>query len=398
LIALLIVVPVLSTAFFGAVLYKHLPFPTRSLYGRYSDHYANWGSVALFAEHGFEIYKKPLSELCPPPSQSDLDQANVNHIPDSSICPIYGKIFRRTVFINWPQYPRPYPPGFAIFFAPEALLFSLTELSFSNVNLITIMHFVFFAHIAFLVFLLCAFFENIAGKWKCKPNPVWGFFILPFIFVELLSWSFQGQYDAVAVLFVVLSIWFAKRKEPVNGILAFSVAFFLHFRAIWWVPVIFFGFIRKHSRPVNLINIGLKLMLSLILLLSSLYVFYLLQPALHSYPVSNPQHFSLILEEPIKRIFAFYVPTALILIFLAWSKSKYVYVGIIWQATMILQTPEVHEWHRLFLLPVFALCTLEDENTQHSVLLAAFMYYILEITVIFGGNPLTFSIFPALLR
>ncbi|HEY3353979.1 MAG TPA: hypothetical protein VGQ83_12075 [Polyangia bacterium] len=202
-----------------------------------SDHYAHYAAAILFWHRGFDIYRHPTRELCNADSSSRAYVAALGLEPESA-CGLPERAGARPLVINWPDHPRPYPPGALLYAAPEALLYAHTGLSFRVINRLTIMKHLIMAHLlaGILSLLLLGRFRH---EEEMAPPPFarGAIILVPLIYLAVVPWAIGGIYDAVAVLLVVLAIGRGHRGDPLAALLLFGGALFLHCRAVWSLPL-----------------------------------------------------------------------------------------------------------------------------------------------------------------
>lgn len=391
----------LSWLLFSAVAIATFPSPTKTLGNWQTDHHSHWGSAVLFLDHGFDIYKRPIHHLCLPPSIKDLSFAEKHALNQADICRTPSqRNDGNPIFINWGDYPRPYPPGVLLYSIPEVLLYRWTSLPFETINLFSVVKYLWAAHLTMGALMFCFFAKKLKKNgYTWEFDPFAGFIILPVVASSLLLWSLNGVYDSISILCVILSVWFHARKKPELSIPLLSAAILLHFRALWWATL-FLPYVARFDRS-RLTKIGthVSLLLSAIMLGIAGYCFVWLYPFLKTYNVINPQYFPLVLQEPSQRAFFFAVPVLTILSYLCWLRCWTLLLAMSWQIYMLVSTPEVRGWHNLFVLPIFAIATIEKKDRRLQALIACLLLFLLESSSIFGGNsPLTWEAWSLLLK
>lgn len=364
-----------------------------------TDHYSHWGSAILFLEKGFDIYKHPIRELCLPTSPADMAFADWHGLNKNDVCtttlqPRDG----RPVLINWNIYPRPYPPGVLLYSAPEALLFLWTNLSFENITLFSVLKYLLFAHGALGAFITCLLAKRTSKRvTEWSFDPFIGFVVLPMIAATLLLWSFEGVYDSVAILCVVVSVICQQKKKPQYAILFLSASIFLHFRALWWA-MLFLPYISSiRWSSLKKPQVFIPLAVGALLLGVGLYSFILDLPALRTFSVSNPYYPPNIVAEPTRKLFFFILPASAILIGLAQLRCWTLLTAIGWHMFMLFNSPETRGWHLMFVLPIFAVAMLEKQDKRLHALAMCFALFLLESVMIFGSPfPMAWEILDTL--
>ncbi len=355
-----------------------------------TDHSAHWGASILMAFNGLDIYRRPVKELCTKPSAS---QRAANPLADCTV-PSHPSIAPFSV--NWQQYPRVYPPGAMLLAAPEALLFGLSLIHFDLANLLIVLTILLGAHLASLAIFLCL--------WRSgADNPAWRVVVLcivmPLVHLQLVDGALRGIYDPVPALLIVAGALLVSSARPVAGVLAISVAMFLHFRALWYVPLLMLALYRTYETRSMWMRGGrswVALGVSGALLAITLWCFMVLQPALHSFHLTNPVGIKAFRTDP-GLILSAGVPVGGVLAALAWNRSWLTAAVASWQLLVLLQTREVQQWHALLLLPMIGIAALERRASQAAVI-AVLVLYFWEFRVAFSGWPLSGDTLADLLR
>jgi hypothetical protein len=356
-----------------------------------TDHSAHWGSAILMAFDGMDVYRRPIQELCgaPTPEQKAGNPlANCVVPAQPSIAPF---------LINWQQYPRVYPPGAMILAAPAAFLFAKSLVRFDQANLIMVILVLAGAHLASLATFLCL--------WRPGSSSVTGWsavvfcLVMPLVHLQLVDGALRGLYDPIPIFGVVAGALLASMGRPVAALLFVSLAMFTHFRALWFVPLLvaILMSVWRHRRewrasPRAWAAIGI----SAVLLAISAGCFALLQPALHSFHLTNPVGLKAFRTDP-GLILSAGVPVAGIAGVLLWNRSWLTLAVVLWQLFVLVQTREVQQWHALFVLPMVGIAALERRASQAAVI-ATVLLFLWESRVAFSGWPFNGDMLADLLR
>lgn len=255
--------------------------------------------------------------------------------------------------INWQGFPRPYPPGGVVYFLPEALIWEHTGATFRTVNRVTLVKLLVVGHLAWVVLVML-----LAGV---RPRAV-AWVVMAVGYSQLIYWSAVGIYDGLAVLLVLLCMLALQRGRGSLAILALSAACFAHFRALWYLPLLAPGiglviFKRELRSRIGRIPNPVLLVGAAVLLAATAYVFWILWPALKTFPPRNPVYYrKLALGSPV--FMGYLVPTAGVALVLA-MRRLWLALGLVaWMTVFFLRTPQIMTWHALFLLPILALPAL----------------------------------------
>jgi hypothetical protein len=194
---------------------------------KYTDHFSHMNAARLFLRFGDEIWRKPLIELLPRPTaqQYALLPGDAKVCRD---CPFIAPGWEKPVLQSWPQVVRFYPPGDLLLTAPVAALYHFTALSMTWANRLLLIVLLAAAHVG-LFFLL----DGLLARPEMRAVA-----LLPaFLGVNVvLHWTLEGFYDAAIIAPLLLSWRFLQQRRGLAAVVAFSVAAFLHFRAIYYVP------------------------------------------------------------------------------------------------------------------------------------------------------------------
>lgn len=353
----------LCTAGLGVVICVTGVSPRAGLERWCSDHYSHTGTAVLFLERGLDVYRRPVEAHCVRQRRGrdwrqrrelarrlDVNPIDLCFRTASSA----ERSKKRVLVINWQKFPRPYPPGVMLYFLPEALLWDHTGASFRTVNRVTIVKLLVVGHLAWVVLVvLLSGFRPRGGAWV----------VMALGYSQLIYWSLVGIYDGLAIGFLLLCMVALQRGRGSLAIGALSAACFVHFRSLWYLPLLVPGILlvihkrelRSWSRilslripnPVLLIGAG-------VLFVASAYVFWILWPALGRFPPRNPVDYrKFALESPV--FMSYLVPTLGVVLMMMWRRLWLGLGLVVWMTAFFLRTPQIMSWHVLFLLPILAL-------------------------------------------
>jgi hypothetical protein len=346
----------------------------------FTDHWSHYGRSYLFFTHGFDVYRYPTSHFCTAlslPAKRSLPSAD-----GCDWCLAEGTTAQRPLCINW-QYTRAsYPPGLFLYSLPEVLLFAATPLSFRAINLFSILKFLAVAHL-----LMWLFFRIVIAPPEAAPSPErasrWlRLALLSFVWLEIGKWTLGGFYDPISVCALLLGIWWLSQNRGIDSILALSSALFLHYRALWYLPLFFVAawtIVKRREWKAGGAAPYVKLAAAGVMLGPALYGFALMYPGLAQLPTANPARL-LAWASPIP--WNLLLPLAPVALYLASTRQWVLLACAAWQLFTVARTPQVQWWHVLFLLPMFALARLEKKGVA---LAAAAVLYVTEAVVIFGN-------------
>jgi hypothetical protein len=342
---------------------------TRVLSDGMTDHISHWGSTILLGLYGTEIYRVPTEQLCLPAPAPHVDFVN---------CLPYKHPGIRPFFINWTQYPRVYPPGFALLGIIPALLHVFTPLSFGHVNLVMMLEILFVAHLASMALFVSVWRAAEASQQRESFGLVL-FVVMPLLHLQLVNTALMGIYDPLAILAVVVSILNLSERKPVHALVAMSLALFFHFRALWQLPVlaiIFVELYRSRAEWWRSRRARTFVSLSAVLLLISGACFLAVSPALQSFKLDNPLHWvhqELSAGHFIREwLLAFSLMGAL-----AYQRHWTTLALVAWQLVMLVQTRQIQIWHPAFLLPIFAMAATEKKAAAQAIS-TTFVFFVWE--------------------
>jgi hypothetical protein len=355
----------------------HVQTPWGATWGG-TDHETHIAQVELFLHHGTSIYRGPVKSLCAPPTAKTREWARENGCPDDDVCQL-DAAEARPVCAGWSSYPAPYPPGLLLYSLPDAILHEHSSLSPRVVAGLSIVKYLFFSHVlAWLLYRLLFLFPSGAdlfgrsGGWFPRDSSLrWGAFLL--LYLELVRWAFAGFYDALALCPLFMAVYFIHKKRPVDSFLAFALAAFLQYRALWYLPIAGVAAIqamRTRDWATSRL-LSAKLALAIVLGLISAGVFVLLLPGLSQFPQTNGVFLlrSHIGDVPYSAA-DFIAVSVIALVYLARSSCWILFASLLWQSIMILCTPQGAPWHMLFLLPLLLVARLEGGYGPTAVTLA----------------------------
>jgi hypothetical protein len=346
----------------------------------YNDHWSHYGRSLLFLEHGFDVYRFQANHYCAPPSAAALRSLPpVNAAVDW--CVTRGAAETRPLLINWQDTRAGYPPGLFLYSLPEVLLFTATSLSYRAINLSTILVYLAIAHL-----LLWLFFKIVVSAGD-DPSPGrgaawlrWGCFAV--VSFEVLKWTLCGFYDPIAIAPLLLGVWLLGQRRGVDALLASSAALFLHYRALWYLPVFAFALLailRTREWRSGGASTYAKLGAAALLIGVSSYAFALLYPGLALLPATNPVQLDRLVAGTTAGT---YLALALapVGLYLILSRQWVFLACAAWQIAMLLETRQIQPWHGLFVLPLFALARVQG---RRGATLAAAVIFLSESLVVF---------------
>lgn len=326
--------------------------PTASI-GRFAtDHYSHYCASILAWHRGLAVYTTPVRLVCAKSSMESRAFAEQLELDPENVCDLPERSGKRPLVINWSDMPRPYPPGAFLYAAPEAVLYAHTGLSVRTINRLTIIKHLLAGHLLVYVLLAMLFGgEDDADRRRWRGV---AFFIAPFVYFTVVPYAMAGFYDSIAIVCVCWAIDRLRRDENVAALGFLSLAAFLHFRAIWYVPLGVLALARLRRTPWRTRR-GLTVVAGSVVLLAGAAVsLALVSPYLTLFPPNNP-----ILVSTLGNLTPAQLDIiAMVLViggYLAWEKQWLLLVQMAWIVLVIALTVQAQRWHPMFLLPLLAL-------------------------------------------
>ena len=317
--------------------------PTASIGKFATDHYSHYSAAVLAWDRGLAVYTTPMRLSCAKTSPASLAFAAELGLDPDNLCDLPERAGERPLVINWSMMPRPYPPGALLYAAPEAVLYAHTGLSVKTINRLTILKHILVGHLLVFALLALLFGGEDGERWRSVA-----FFIGPLVYFTVIPYAMAGFYDAISIVCIVWAIQRLERDQPVHALALLSLAAFLHFRAIWYVPLglVTLARVRRAPKPVWM------LVVSGVLLAVTAVSLVLVGPFLTMFPHNNPALVSEFTGSPAQLDFL-----AMVVViggYLAWERRWLLLAQVTWIEVVIGLTVQAQPWHPMFLLPLLA--------------------------------------------
>ena len=318
--------------------------PTASIGKFCTDHYSHYSAAVLAWDRGVAVYTTPMRLTCAKTSPASLAFAADLGLDPDNLCDLPERAGERPLVINWSMLPRPYPPGALLYAAPEALLYAHTDLSVRTINRLTILKHILVGHLLVLALLAMLFGGEEGERWRGVA-----FFIAPLVYFTVIPYAMAGFYDAIAIVCIVWAVQRLERDQPVHALALLSLSAFLHFRAIWYLPLglVTLWRVRKAPKPVWL------LVVSGVLLAAAALSLVLVGPYLTMFPHNNPVLLADTTGSPAQ--LDFFAMVIVIGGYLAWERRWLLLAQVTWIELVIGLTVQAQKWHPMFLLPLLAI-------------------------------------------
>ena len=201
--------------------------------GNYTDHFSHMNTARAFTYAGVDIWREPLKDLGRPLTDEEI-AALPSDVREAkrSVRAIPGWPADKPFVSSWSKNPRFHPPGELLVTAPVAATYHLTSLSFADANRLVIALFLVFAHLSLYIFFR-ALREMEAG--------IVGFLGAFIVYGETIHLTLEGFYEAVIIGPLILSALALRRRDGLAGTAWFTLAVFVHFRALFFLPLFAYG-------------------------------------------------------------------------------------------------------------------------------------------------------------
>ncbi|MBI3552272.1 MAG: hypothetical protein HY077_07120 [Elusimicrobia bacterium] len=341
-----------------------------------TDHNSHVDSAILFAYRGFDIYRKPIASLArPSASPKAQEYASRYGWPAEAIYELPDRSKPEPLLINGPTIPHLYPPGALLYAAPEAILKEAFGLAPKTVARLSLLKFLLAAHL--LLWLLAE--ALLRGRDDGSGRNLAFWIILPMAYLETIGWALGGIYDGAAIAAVVLCALALGRRRGLAAVFFYCLAAFLHFRALWFLPLLGRGLwlcwsggeYRLRGRRAQIAAAVSAAMLGL-----SAWSFFLIYPALAGMGARNYFYLDADLDSLVRLAYML-VPLAFVGAALARNRAWLLLACLSWTLVMLCRSPFVQMWHSLFLLPLFAMTGLGEKSAARSVVLALLAYLVM---------------------
>jgi hypothetical protein len=249
-----------------------------TLFTKWTDNVSNLSATWIFLHEGPKIYGHGIEKFTDGP-------ANKLDYPEKWSLDLPTDVFFKDRWITtapdylaWPSASRPYPPGAMMIFAPFSVLAYYFNFGFLIPSYLLAFAFLIVAHFGFFRFLELV--PNFIDP-SSRSQSIAMFFFCTWLYLELVHWALQGQYQICMLWPLIESFIRIKQKKIISAILWFSIAFFIHLHSIMYGPLIALitlGAIYSSVKEKKIQSLtkfeGIQILLSAVLLLFSLHCLY----------------------------------------------------------------------------------------------------------------------------
>lgn len=313
--------------------------------GVFTDHFSHVGLARVFTSVGTEIYDGPRGELgneltpeersaLPPDLQPVLEARSIEGWPAD-----------KPYVSTWPTIPSFYPPGDMVMFAPVAIIYSFTDMSFTEMNRATIQLLLVYAHVT--IFLILALYFG-----RAQPDGADALALVVAGYL-ILRWTIEGFYDGGWIAPLILTPVFLARRAALPAVTSFAVAAFTHFRALFYLPWAVQGFVEFLRGKQWHRWDGRKTIMAaatVVMGAASLWVFLSVADLMRDHTLSNTfnmrsdsfdrNHFASLLLVAI--------PGGMVFV---WKRAWSELLMLAWVVVMVTQVPEIPYWDAVALVP-----------------------------------------------
>lgn len=312
--------------------------------GFYTDHFSHMSLTRMFAERGFDIYKTPRGDL-----GRELTEEEFARLPEDlrtvggHVRAVDGWSLSKPFTSSWLEIPSFYPPGDLILFAPAAAIYSFTEISFTDANRLLIQLLLLYSHVTIFLMLF------LAAKEERGPPVI----ALVFSYAVIVHWTLEGFYDGGWIAPLLLVPFFLNRRNGVAALAAFSIAAFMHFRALFYLPwvviAIWMIFKGEELRKID----GKKISLGAVTLITaaaSSGVFFTVRPIMATHRMTSPFNPAADVFDLSSWLVLGIVVLGGLLVFAIWGAWEEVAM-LLWVTLLIRLLPEVNIWDSVAFVP-----------------------------------------------
>jgi hypothetical protein len=351
--------------------------------GLFSDHFSHMNTGRLFTYSGINIWLKPLKQNGRPLTPDELAAlpSDLKSVPPDLMLAIPGWPKDKPFVSSWNVYPRFHPPGDMVVTAPVAVLYSLTSLSFSESNRLLILLFLVYAHLSIYVLFKSGVFVD-------RARPL-GFLVLFLVYAECVHWALEGFYEPLVIAPLVLCGRYAYQKRGLAAFTAYSAAAFLHFRALFLLPLglysLYLMLEERESRDWKRRDY-LTAAASIVMAGSSFAAFVMVWPYLKVLAVNNVVNVTGSLDVPALVTFAIVVVAvgALLVYARAWLDAGI----LLFLVVLLLLLRQTFGWDVLSLLAWLGIPIIAVEPDRVGIVRDARLVAVFFVAVFVFGNDL----------
>lgn len=344
--------------------------------GHYTDHLSHLNAARLLPRAGLDLWRKPLTALLRPLTLEERarlpDDVKSAAYPRGEAYFVPGWPADKPMIASWSFNPRFYPPGDAVLFAPVALLYHFTSLSFARANLLALCLLLIYAHLS--LYLLHRATEG---------EPLRALTLL-IAYFPIIHWTLEGFYDGALLAPLIACALLLGQRRGIAALFAFCVAASIHFRAFFYAPWAIAAAIlvlrerqwRSWAARGWAMAAGCGL-----LSIAALVPFAILQPALGSLGYTNAAALHQMRPEALVLAAIACVASILLLRARSWLELA----TLVWMTAMLFSLHQAEQWHAVVLL---AWLCAPAAGSDVALAVQARLWFVLGATaVVFRDSP-----------
>jgi hypothetical protein len=370
-----------------AIALENFRYPL-AVFRQASDHFSHIGGTLSFLAHGINVYTTPVETLLRQSPAAAKIAARTHLDPrDFFVDPLNANA--PPIFINWPQFARPYPPGLYLLLLPVAMLYHLG-----------IIGFVWICRIVILGLLLAsAGVSRVTYAFAFESADAWSL-VIRFITATVITfwsfyWALAGFYDVIALLLVLISMRALHGRQWIDAMFYFGLASFVHTRALYASPVFLIalrGDWASHERPLTRWMHQPRMWIAAICLTICVISLLISIPDVKRYPQNNIYlHFA-------GTVFHLGFPMALGILLAVICAAALIsqrdwggLLMLILPWAFMVQTPLLRLWHSIFWLPLLFYTSFDVRAIGRRFVWAATLIMI--VYIIFLAYGIDFWLF-----
>lgn len=312
--------------------------------GAFTDHFSHVALARMFTKAGFEIYQRPRGELGRPLTVEE-NAALPSDLRDRGALGVDGWPPDKPYLSSWPQIASFYPPGDLVMFAPIAAAYSWTDMSFTEMNLLTIELLLVYSHVTVFFMLLVATRARRIDATQALAIVV-GYFVV-------MRWTIEGFYDGSWIAPLVLTPLFLARRAGFAAATTFAMSLFAHYRALFLLPWGVRGAVDVLvERQWRQWTWGKTAMTAATLVMGALTTttFLLAREAMEAHQRTNPFNpsFDAFDKANLVALALVTMPAAAVFV---WKRVWLDLITVAWVYGLITQLPELYPWDAVALVP-----------------------------------------------
>lgn len=312
--------------------------------GQFTDHFSHMNAARVFPRMGLDIWRVPIAQRYRRLTHQEMEAMpeDVRQGGSGTGGTFYvpGWPKNKPLVTSWSDKTRMYPPGDMLLVAPIAILYHTTDLSLKGACRLLLGWFIVLAHVALFFFFLSYFEGGGSGiDWL----------ICFFAYCQVMYWTLEGFYDAVAIVPLVLSLRYMAGRRGLAAGVAYCVGALLHFRvffqapwALWALGIMLRERFWHSFGPRDAVAAAVAVLCATV----SLYVFWLDWASLGNVYINNPFRSA---NTPTNRALLWNFEVLLLVCGIAflWTRAWFDLVTLAWLGVVTLYLREAYYWHFL---------------------------------------------------